>query len=555
MSRLADILKARVIMNFEHKYSYLINDVYLITDRVRPKYAPAELPFNIYEDGIKVSTAYIRWSDEKQTSGHSLQIQELEIVARAKLEGYQVVVLFIDEATSAYHTPAQKRKAMLGMKNYIISNSHVTAAIFYDESRITRLIEDFVLNILGPIKEIRPNFTIYSTHTEGEWDENNPYIQAKLSAAHEEAVRKAERGYDFHKSVVKESPDPQRPGSRNPCGYSKSTLKDEEIKLNEYAPLVMLIFYLYSYGYSDKKIARLLDKANIPPPFVDAKGWSDSSIRYILGNVWYIGDLAWFARTSYHNSKKKTEDEIFLLRNHHEALIGANLWTTTKFFRDIKQNKGRMNSRFLMKDIIFCDSCNEKLVVKNSTPAHSKKSYLHYRCPVCKKKISLEELHQIVFNDFTSRWSRELKYYIDKANKILLIWKKTLNHSILDLSKQLEKLKYNFSMLKAEDPFYPDLKESFELQIAITENTKLQYLEANEKIDYLLNDPMFYELFARFKEDIHNYSFEEQRSLLMLAIQRITIDFGKNNQTMIEYRLTPFVELEKLVSSLDDESA
>lgn len=543
-------------MNFKHKYCYLINDVYLITDRIRPKYTPAaEMPFNIQKDSIKVATAYIRWSDDKQTSGHSLQIQELEIIARAKLEGYQVVVLFIDEATSAFHTPAQKREAMLNMKNYIVSNSHVTAAIFYDESRITRLIDDFALNILGPIKEIRPNFTIYSTHTEGVWDENNPFVQAKLSAYHQEAIQKAERGYDFHKSVVIESPDPQRPGSRNPCGYSKSTLKDNEIETNEYVPLVILIFYLYSYGYSDRKIAELLNKAEIPPPSTDAIKWSDSSVRYILNNVWYIGDLAWFTRTSYHNSKKKPEDEIFLLRNHHEALIGPNLWNTTKFFRDIKQNKDRMNTRFLMRDFIFCDTCNEKLVVKNATPKNSPKMYLYYRCPVCKKKVSLEDLHKVVFSDFTSRWSRELKYYIDKANNILLSWKKTLNNSIVNLSKQLDKLKYNFSMLKADDPFYPDLKESFELQIAATKKTKLQNLEANEKIDYLLNDPMLCELFTRFKEDIHNYSFEEQRSLLILAIHRITINFDKNNQTMIEYRLTPFVELEKLVSSLDDESA
>lgn len=77
MLRLAAILKARVIMNFKHKYCYLINDIYLITDRIRPKYTPTKLPFNIRKDNIKVATAYIRWSDDKQTSGHSLQIQEL----------------------------------------------------------------------------------------------------------------------------------------------------------------------------------------------------------------------------------------------------------------------------------------------------------------------------------------------------------------------------------------------------------------------------------------------------------------------------------------------
>jgi site-specific DNA recombinase len=548
---LQDILKVRIAMNIKHKYVYLVNKVYLITDRVRPKYEQIELPFNIYKDSIKVATAYIRWSDDKQSSGHSLQIQELEVVARAKVEGYQVVILFIDEATSAYHIPAQKRKAMVEMKNYILSNSNARAAIFSEETRITRLIEDFVLYILGPIRQIHPHFTVYSTHMEGVWDENNPYVQAKLSTAHDEAVKKSERGYDYHKNIVRESPDPQRPGSQHPFGYSKSTLKDGEIELNDYSTLVVLIFYLYSYGYSDKKIADLFNKASIPPPFVESKGWSDSSVRYILCNVWYIGDLAWFARMSYHNSKKKSEDEIFLLRNHHDALIGANLWNLTKYFRTLKQNNGRMNSPFILRDIAYCEKCNEKLVVKNTTPASSSKKYLYYRCPVCKGKISLEDLHQIVLSDFSSRWTRELKYYLDKAKQILKAWKKRLDKMILKKTKQLEKLKYNFSMLKVNDEYYYEIKEGFDLQIASTRNTMIQYNESKEKIDYLLNDQMIYELFDRFKEDIKNYSFEEQRSILLLAIHKLTIDFEKDRYTNIEYRLTPFVELENIINSFD----
>lgn len=542
-------------MNFKHKYVYLVNDVYLITDRPRPKYEQVDFPFNVYKDIIKILTGYVRWSDDKQTSAHSLQIQELQVIARAKKEGYQVVILFIDEAKSAYHISAEKRPAMNEMKSFILSNTNVTATIFYDESRITRLIEDFVLNILGPIKEVRPNFVVYSTHTEGEWDENNPYIQAKLSAAHEESVRKAEKGYDYQKGITIDSPNPQRPPARKPFGYSKIINDDEDNVLNEYSSLVTLIFYLYSYGYSDKKIAKLLNKAAIPPPSVDAKEWSDSSIRYILCNAWYMGDLAWFVRTSYHNSKKKPIDEIYLLKNHHEALIGPNLWNTTLFFREYKQNKDRMDSPFLLRDLIYCEQCNEKLSAKNATPAKSTKKYLYYRCPVCKNKATLDEIHQMVLNDFSSRWTRELKYYKDRTYKILTVWKKKLDSYIQDVTKEIDKLKYNFSMLKTDDPFYYDLKESFELQIAFKEHIKLQYHEAKAKIDYLLNDPMIVELLGRFKEDLTAYSFEEQRSILLLAVQKVSINFEKANQINIEYRLTPYVDLEKLIHSKDEEPA
>src|SRR5690606_8184153 len=251
------------------------------------------LPFNIFKDSIPLATSYIRWSDDGQTFGHSLHIQESEIVARAKREGFQVVASFIEEAKSAYHIPAQKRVQMQNMKQFILNNKNVKAVIFYEES-----------------------------------------------------VEKSRRASDYHTSVVNSS-KPERPGSRNPYGYSLTT-KDNTIETNENKSIVILIFYLYSYGYSDRKIAYLLNEAEIPPPSMDAKGWKDSTIRYILNNRWYIGDFAWFTRTSFENSKKKPEEDIFLFKNHHEPLVGVNLWNVTQFFRNYKQNKDHMDSPFIL---------------------------------------------------------------------------------------------------------------------------------------------------------------------------------------------------------------
>lgn len=127
-------------------------------------------------------------------------------MARAKKEGFKIVVSFIEEAKSAYHIPAQRRIQMQNMKNFILNNENVSAVIFFEESRVTRLIEDFILYVLGPIKEVRPNFKVYSSKIEGEWDENNPYVQARLSFAHEESVEKSRRASDYHTSSVVNSP-------------------------------------------------------------------------------------------------------------------------------------------------------------------------------------------------------------------------------------------------------------------------------------------------------------------------------------------------------------
>jgi site-specific DNA recombinase len=540
-------------MHFMHKYTYLINGVYLLTETPRPNLQQVNLPFNIFKDSIPLATSYIRWSDDGQTFGHSLHIQESEIVARAKREGFQVVASFIEEAKSAYHIPAQKRVQMQNMKQFILNNKNVKAVIFYEESRITRLIEDFVLYVLGPIKEARPDFKVYSTKIEGEWNENNPYVQARLSFAHEESVEKSRRASDYHSSVVN-SPNPVRPGSRNPYGYSLTT-KDNTIKTNDNKIIVILIFYLYSYGYSDRKIANLLNEADIPPPSMDAKGWNDSTIRYILNNRWYIGELAWFTRTSFDNSKKKPEEDIFLFKNHHEPLVGANLWNVTQFFRNYKQNKDHMDSPFILRDLIYCHECKEKLVTRNSTPAKSKKKYMYYCCPSCKKKISTDKIHESIFADFSLRWGRELKYYEKQTEKILNRWKKGLEQKINDLNENLEKLKYLLSTLDKNNEYYLELKEIFEMQILSTTNEIQEYNTTREQIDLLSEDVMQAELIGRFKQDIYNYTNEEKRAIFLLAIEKIGINFSKDNHIRIDYRLTPYVEIEDLMKQLDIESA
>jgi site-specific DNA recombinase len=67
----------------------------------------------------------------------------------------------------------------------------------------------------------------------------------------------------------------------------------------------------------------------------------------------------------------------------------------------------------------------------------------------------------------------------------------------------------------------------------------------------LLNDELQFELIDRLKQDIHDYSFEEKRSIILLAIKKIEIDFSRDNHTSIEYRLTPYIDIETLMESID----
>jgi len=534
-------------MLLKHKYIYYVDDIYLVTEYEKEGLETSSLPWNIYNDPVKLAAGYIRWSDEKQNSGHSLSIQERELTIKAKTLGYQVIVLFVEAATSAFHKKANKRSKMNEMKEFILNNSNANSVIFYDESRVTRMISDFHLDFVIPVRERKPEFKLYATKVDGEWDENNPLVQMRLALAYDESLKKSYAILKYQETVIK---DCDRPRTRLPYGYSRSPLKEEtELFPNENAPIVQFIFFLYSFGYSERKIAKLLEESNIPSPS-EYKHWNDSSVRYILNNPWYKGNLVWFSRASHSDSKKKPLEETSLFSKHHTALIGDSLWETTQFFR-VSKKKDRMDSPFILRNLVECNECGETLKTKNQTSAKSKTDGSIYFCPSCKKKIHKDYLHSKVLNDFSLRWSRELKSQKNIFKRIAISWKKLSNENIQALSEHIDKLRYKQAMLKEGDDFYLEFKEAFDLQLKLKEKEKALYSNVLQRINDLLEDPMTVELIDRFSQNLQQYSNEEKRSILLLTLNKLKYAFERNH-FIIDYRLSPFVDIETLMQKAEE---
>lgn len=535
-------------MSILHKYTYNVNGIYLVTEEERPELNLVELPMNIYREPVKLAAGYIRWSDEKQTKGFSLSIQEREITSKAKTLGFSVLVIFVEAATSAFHNNANKREKMNEMKEFILGNPNANTVIFYDESRITRLIADFYLDFIMPIRQKKPELKLFSTKMDDEWDENNPLVQMRFSLDNDESQKKAYTATKYHFNIINKPVNgkPHRPNTRVPYGYSQSRIDGEnELIPNENASIVQFIFYLYSFGYSERKIAKLLEVSNVPSPS-GYSHWNDSTIRYLLNNLWYKGDLVWFARTSYSDSKKKPLVEASLFSDHHQALIGPALWEITQSFR---KNKDRMDSPFILRNIIFCSDCGESLKTKNQTSAKSKKDGSIYFCPNCKCKIQKDLLHKKTINDFTLRWFRELKANKSMFKEISSTWKKLCNKEIQSLKDEIENLRYKMQLLKQTDKYYEDYLEAFEFQLKSKEANRILYNKVLIQIDYLLDDQMTLELIDRYKLNVHQLSNEEKRSIILLSIKKIVCDFERDH-CVIEYRLSPYIDIESIMNSI-----
>ena len=529
-------------MNKGHKYCYYENGVYVITEEERANYTPVILKWDIFNDNVKLAVGYVRWSDEKQNKGHSLAIQEREIILRAKLEGFQVVIMFIEAATSGLHVPAGKRVKMNEMKEFVLSNKNANSFIFYDETRVTRAIEDFYFAFIIPVQEEKTNFTYFSK--DGNWDPNNPINQMNLNLGNRESINKSYNIIKYQKGVI-ESENPFRPGSRYPYGYSR-TNKDDDLIPDENAGIVKLIYFLYSFGYSDKKIAELLELSNIPSP-LGYDNWSDTTVRYILTNHWYLGELAWFSRTSRNDSKKKPLDEISIISNNHPPLIELGLSETTNYLRNLKNNKKRMDSPFILKNLISCNECGEKLTARNQTSANSKQEQLFYICPKCNCKVRKDTLDKKVIDDFSRRWGRELDVLQKEFKKVIYNWKKVCIKEIQELKADIEDIRYKKSLVNPTIEKFALIVEATETQLKIKEKKKSLFEVCLEKVEILLKDSTTLELIDRFKQDIHSYNNVEKRSIILLTINNIVYDFKGEYLAEINYRLTPYVDIESFL--------
>lgn len=498
----------------------------------------------------KNAVAILRRSDIKQKENLSFEIQESEISDRAAREGYQIVEFLKDDGISAYHKTVSQRKGMQDLLNMVLNDRYqIEAVFFYDESRLTRQFDDFTLFIYKEIKEQKPYVKFFSTAQQDEWDPYYIVSVINLANASQESNQKSSRAKDAQKNLLKHN---TRPGSILPFGYSKDE-SDKQVP-NEFASVVKFIFYLTAWGHSQDKISSLLNKADIRSP--QNKIWSRTSIDYIINNDQYLGHLPWNIRVNRNTSRKKQSGEFDLISNHHEPIVPLLLWHLAHQTIEMHKQSGKNNETpFLLRDILYCNSCEQKLSAKDNTPARSTKKYLIYKCSLCKSKIDIDQIHSTIIDEVHSKWSIKLAKMNNEIKNLLSKRVKKIEHFRDQLNDQLTMVKYKHEMLyNLESDLENTHHWDFIINVAEHKLSK-QIQEANrfiEQISLLLQNQNFNELFSTVEtSNIMNFKNAELRTLLLTLFKKIIIDFDNNNHTSIEYKLSPFPEIEHYLEKIE----
>ncbi|UOQ44070.1 recombinase family protein [Halobacillus salinarum] len=379
----------------------------------------------------KTGVGYLRVSDKKQETNHSEEIQKKMISEKANQEGITIKHWRYDKAVSAYRTNAARRENL----NLLLSDAKdVDAIIFYDESRLSRNIFDFYQEIYQPLKERYPNVKFYSTQSSGEWDPHDPLTQAKFVFAAEESNVKSMRAKDAQFSMLSNK---IRPSARSPVGYD---LDEGVLKPNIDAPIVSKIFDYASWGHSNKKIADFLTDNNVKTKHISK--WRSSTIDYILKNNSYAGHLSWnvkqFNTSSQENNVR--DDDLFKV---HEAIISPVMFAVVTQVKRYKKKYGKLDTPFLLRNLITCYHCNSLLQSKDNSPKGKSKEYLVYRCPNCKVNYQANKIHDDVLADLTKKWTSNLHQMIEESKFVLSDWLQTLETWKRSVEQTEEQILFN----------------------------------------------------------------------------------------------------------------
>ena len=194
-------------------------------------------------------------------------------------------------------------------------------------------------------------------------------------------------------------------GSFATYGYMKDPADHHKLLIDpDTAPIVQLIFRKFIDGRSIIGIAKDLNELGIPNPtrYKQLKGfnyrhpagqkldgmWPDSSVRRILRNEMYIGNMVQGKTTtiSYKISKCRNipQSDWIVVENTHEAIIDRETFEKAQsLFSQFTRTAPQQREKDLFSGFLRCADCHAAMGKKVNS--HSYGTYHYYRCSTARK--------------------------------------------------------------------------------------------------------------------------------------------------------------------------
>ncbi len=363
----------------------------------------------------KRAVIYSRYSTDNQTES-TIADQERICGEYAEREGLHIVAKFKDEAISG--AAMGNRPGLLKMQEASLRRAFDTLLVA-DLSRLSRN--------QGDLPKIIERLTSKKIRVVGVQDgfdssRKGSKLQSGLTGVISEAFRDMVREKTF--SALE-----SRAKNRKPTGGKAYGYNDRAIVLDQ-AKVVRQIFELYADGKGMRAIAGTLNKKHVPSPGATWKrktrrseGWMCSTVRVILRNPIYRGEVIWNKTqwtkdgdTGVRKCEVNPESQWIRQRFDDMRIVSDELWSRVQ--RRIgekqtaetgKRKRGGGKSRFVLSGLLVCGDCGSNFILADS------RAYAcsgHIGGQVCQNKLRLprklveQKLLRPIYDQLLSKTAR-----------------------------------------------------------------------------------------------------------------------------------------------------
>lgn len=391
---------------------------------------------------------YARVSTGLDSQKDSLESQVLYFENHIKEKGWELVDVYADEGITGTSTARRESLKRL-MRD--AENGKFDVVLIKALSRLSRDTAD-TLHIVRTLRS--HNVTLFSSR-EGEIDDE--MVLAVISAVNQR--QSEDTSYNVSWGIAVKSREGIFHGTP-PFGYDK--VKPGKLVPNPvHAPTVQLIFNLYlNQGMGVQAIANYLDDKGILPSRKNAKKWYDSSIRLILTNRHYTGDLVQgrskvdskdkihLQKKGYKKRQKIDESEWIIIPNTHEPLITREQFEAVQEKmkeKAVRVFRGR-GRKSLFARVAFCADCGAGMNYKNDRHSYVCSTYQKNTSKKCSSHIIKHDvLKQVVLDN--------LKDLIQNSLNMQSLVDVTIHRAGIkkdNAVKELEKVQHEISKLDKE---------------------------------------------------------------------------------------------------------
>ena len=342
-------------------------------------------------------------------------------------------------------------------------------------------------------------------------------------------------------------------GVTAPYGYKKDPNNKFHLVINEKeAEVVKRVFRLYLEGNGLTKIAQILTKDGVPVPGESRNigktrktalysSWKQTTIRRILDNRVYLGELVQFKRRKINYKSKRRitvpEEERYICKGTHEAIIDEEDFNTVQNI--LKKNKSFKGTKhdYLFKGLLYCAECGARLNVTYSN--YALKRYGEYRyTTICYSYSRL-------YSDICTRHSNSIPELEEVLIKhIKEVCSRYINENLQDELISMAKKQRQLELKQISNE---KRLETLEQKIAdIGLYIKNLYMD---KVKGVVSENDYISLVSDFTKDRDNLIKEKEELITIINNQKPQID----ETAKIEKLAKEFISLEKPTKQLLNE--